>query len=220
MGWRVLASERFVHHADGMVRLVDDFTGLAPIGRLSFELEADRAGTWVAVARRPVLTPSGFVGFPGLGFTAQPVGKPAVRHRVRVSSDLYRPLYGAFPGPTSIEFDVHPYNTDHPPASPIPVPCPDIFLLPAAPYPFPREVPVLRGRVVDPAGDAVTDAFVVEGARERVLTDRRGVFSLPLRWIASGAFAWVDVVDRAGHTATVIVNVPSDLDREHLIPVS
>jgi hypothetical protein len=166
---------------------------------------------------RPVRSASGLITFPGIGRTANPSGKPPLRHRLLVRARMYEALYGPFPGPlTGLEFDAARYHDDRPPppASPRPT---SIFLLPSPLYPFPAETPLLRGRVVDAAGDRVAGALVAESTRERVLTTERGTFALPLRWISPGDIADVDVTDRAGTLKTVQVAVPDDLEDDILI---
>jgi hypothetical protein len=90
-------------------------------------------------------------------------------------------FYAPFPAPeTGREFLVPLYDDATPPPKPPALPL-TILLLPSAAYPFQPETPVLRGRLQDARGRPVAGALVVETTRERVLSDQRGVFALPLR---------------------------------------
>lgn len=217
----VLASERRLTIAQVAVELIDDYTGHGPIARVETILEASVGGQWTTVAHRRTETASGVVAFPGLGLTTRPTEKPTRLYRVLVSSDSYRPLYGAtYPvGQHGHEFTVRPWDHRNPPATLLGQPA-KIFLLPGSTYPRSQFVPTLYGRVEDPAGAPVLDALVEETTRERVLTDERGRFALPLRWVPNGVVVTIDARDHLGRLGQITVNVPADLGAGHVITVA
>jgi hypothetical protein len=191
------------------VRLLDDFTGKPPSSTVGVTLEADGgAAGWLRADHPPTFTPSGRVAFLGLGRTVNPTGKPVVRHRVSVRADGLLPLYGPAPDVEHVEFDVHPFDDAHRPAAPPALL--DVFMLPATDYAFPAEVLVARGRVVL-AGVPVARALVTFLNLERVLSDDRGEFALPLRWAARGTTIQIDAADGAGHVGGVSVAIPGGL---------
>jgi hypothetical protein len=217
IGWRRLAGEDLVLYSPLGLRLIDDLTGRAPIGRVGAVLEIDDGAGWRRVPRRPVITASHVLSFPGLGRSAG-TGVPASHYRVRLLPDLYRPEYRVTDD--GIEFDAPPYSDVEPPV-PLTAGAAEAVLLPAAHYPYPSHVPVLRGRVVDPAGEPVADALVPEGLRERVLTDERGAFSLPLRWVAGGVATPIQADDqRNARNGAILVTLPADLQQSQTITVS
>jgi hypothetical protein len=119
------------------------------------------------------------------------------------------PLYGPSPDVEQMEFDVPPFDDAHPPAvSAVPL---DIFLLPATDYVFPADVRVARGRVVRAGGAPAARALVTYVNLERVLTDDRGEFALPLRWAAKGTTVQIDAADGAGHVGGASVAIPGGL---------
>ena len=72
----------------------------------------------------------------------------------------------------------------------------------------------------DTAGGTVPDVLVTEGTRERVVTDSRGTFALPLRWVASGTTLVVDATDqRNGRIGTITINFPQDLRTSQTITI-
>jgi hypothetical protein len=146
------------------------------------------------------------------------VGRPARRFRIRLTADFYQPLYRA--SSEGIEFDAFPFNDANPPqviASQIQ----DAFLTPATNYPFQAHIPVLRGDVRDASGVRVADVLVMEGARERVLTDERGAFALPLRWAPKNGAVAINATDQRNNRAGAInINVPADLRNNHTIVIT
>jgi hypothetical protein len=128
---------------------------------------------------------------------------------MRVLAALYRPLYA--PGLDGFEFDAPPCNDAVAPA-PIALTPQSLVLLPASNYPFPAWVRVLRG-LVRHAGAPVANALVGQGATERVLTDSRGAFSLPLRWVPETGIIPIDATPPAGPGASVNVTLPAALSR-------
>ena len=59
------------------------------------------------------------------------------------------------------------------------------------------------------------------GVAERVATDSRGRFSLPLRWPALNGAIQIDASDhRTGRTGQITINLPAGLTGSHLIVIS
>jgi hypothetical protein len=183
------------------LRLIDDLTGKAPQGRVQVFLDAkDPYGNWLATGIKAVITAGGVLIYPGLERHANVTGLPARRYRVRLKAELYVPLYRR--NADGIEVDAFPYNDTHAPAMVKKLPD-DTILTPAPNYPFQDHIPVLHGIVEDTGGKPVADAMVTQGIKERVLTDGRGTFSLPLRWIKPNVNFVVDVAnERNGQTGT------------------
>ena len=201
------------------LRLVDDFTGTAPIGRVSVYLEAkDASGNWAATDVPATKTPSGVVTYPGLERHAVVTGLPSRRYRVRLDAEFYVPLYQR--NADGIEFDAFPYNDEHPPTT-VTTGSQDAVLTPATNYQIEGHVPVLRGVVVDSANAPVKNVLVTQGAKERVLTDTRGNFALPLRWVAANVAVPVDAVDeRTGRTGMLNIQLPGSLSKSQTIQIS
>ena len=179
------AERTFVRSPIGLLP-VDDFTGGAPVGWLRALLDRFEDGAWRPTDVRAVLTPRGVLAYPGLERRAN-ASAAAVRYRVRLEAEFYVPFYPPRPDgsdPEAFEFDADPYNETTQPAGQPPAPAPlrTALLLPAANYPFPPEVPVLRGVVLDASDKPVARATVRRGNKEQVLTNDRGAFALPLRW--------------------------------------
>lgn len=217
--WRVLPEERSELFSPIGLRLLDDFSGDGPLGRVQDALDIQEAsGVWRRTEIKSAPTDSGYLIYPGLERRSEVAGVPARRYRVRLACRFYRAHYRV--NADGIEFDAHPYNDTHPPAVVATGPQ-DTFLLPAADYPFPRHVRVLRGIVEDNLGNPVADVLVTEGVRERVLSDERGSFSLPLRWVAQATTVTIDAVDqRTAKTGSVNVTLPGGLATSHTIVIS
>lgn len=219
MSFTWLRSERHVVYSQIALRCIDEFTGgpsLCPLGvRLSFR---DSAGQWRDLDARPTRSPSGNLLFPGLGRSANFAAAPTVRHRVRIESEGYRPEY--LRTVDSIEFDVHPFDDSHAPAALAAAP-ETVLLLPSASYPFPTHVRTVRGRTVDSAGDPLGNVEVVHNLAERVLSDERGVFALPLRWAPLAGVVTLDATDhRSGRTGQITLTLPDDLPQGHTLTLS
>lgn len=219
MVWQAIAEERRMLYSPIGLRLVDDFTGRAPIGAVQAHLDLRRADmTWQPTEIAAVRTPSEVITYPGLGRSAHFALQPTFRYRVRLEAGFYRPDY--LLNQDAIEFDVHPYDDDNPPAVLANLPQ-DVFLMPAVNYPYPGHVRVLRGQVLDNAGDPAANVEVTEGAGEKVLTDERGCFSLPLRWPPLNAALQIDALDhRTGLSGQINVNLPADLSIGHIIVIN
>ncbi len=217
--WQQIPGERLTMYSPVGLNLIDDFSGANPVGRFEAELdEQDTAGDWHSTTIQAVRSLGNTLVYPGLGRTVETAVTPIRRYRVRLASRFYRADY--LMNDDGIEFDVHPYNDDTPPAV-IPNQPVDVFLLPSASYPFPGHVRVLRGEVVDNLGDPVANVEVVEGARERVLTDARGEFALPLRWPALSGPVQIDAVDhRTGRNGSINATLPADLAHSNTITIN
>lgn len=209
MPYRVLAGETRLLYSPIGLRLVDEFTGAGPLGRVRAMLDRQNdAGDWQKTDVRPVVTSSGVLTYPGLERRAEPASLPPRRYRVRIEADFYRPFYGALL--EGIEFDAFPYNDTTPPATVATMPQTEL-LMPSSAYPFQPHVRVLRG-VVMHAGAPVANVLVSQGGLERVLTDERGTYALPLRWATEGLPFLVDALDqRTGQTGAKPITLPHDL---------
>lgn len=191
------------------LRLRDDFSGDAPTGKVTLHLDVRDGSTWREVDRQPVRTPSDVFAYPNLERHAMPIGLPARRYRVRIDAKFYRASHLRMND--GIEFDAFPGNDDVPPSA-FATQVMTELLLPNVNYPFPTHVPVLRGVVTDVSGDPVANVLVREGIRETVLTDERGQYALPLRWVTPAVPAPVDAEDlRTGRTDTQLILLPSSL---------
>jgi hypothetical protein len=223
------------------LRLIDDFTGNAPIEPIRVHLElGDGNGGWRATDIKALPTLSGILSYPGLERRADVVGKPPRRYRVKLKADFYRPFYRMIPaGPViglpyyretadGIEFDAFPYNDANPPTDysvnppkEIKTQARDVKLAPADNYPFAAYCRVLRGKVVDSTEKPVVDVEVKRGNTERVLSGEQGTFALPLRWSPNGLAIPIDAIDhRTGRTGTINVTLPQALSRSQKIVLS
>ena len=205
------------------LRLVDEITGSTPFGSVNATIDQrEAAGNWRETTFKAVMTPGGTLTFPQIERHHDPVG-PSRRYRCRIEALFYRPLYLSVQD--GIEFDAFPYNDTNPPANfPAPpnLPLPqDVVLTPASNYPFPPNIPVLRGRIVDANQKAVSNALVNQGVQERVLTDLRGTFALPLRWVAVNTAVPIDATHpRTGRTGTRNITIPQDLGQNIEIQIN
>jgi hypothetical protein len=210
MSWTAIVGEPRTLYSQIGLRLIDEFIGDRPPYRVAARLSyQDSAGEWHVLPTRAVRTPAGSVCFPGLGRSASFATAPIVRHRVQLISDFYRPEY--LRTVDALEFDIHPYNDDHAPAV-LPATPQAALLLPSAAYPFATHLRVVRGSTRDAGGGAIANVEVLAGASERVLSDERGVFALPLRWPALTGSVVLDAIDhRTGRTAQLTLTLPQDL---------
>jgi hypothetical protein len=221
--WRMLADERTGLYSPVALRLIDEITGRAPVGWVRPRLDAsDGAGGWRETDIKAVISPAGVVAYPGLERRAEVLGQPPRRYRVRIEAQFYLPLFRA--AQDAVEFDAYPYNDVTPPQnlSQILATQPQgVILTPAPHYRFPGHIPLLRGDVQDTAGATVPDVLVTEGTRERVVTDSRGTFALPLRWATSGTAPIIDATDlRSGRTGTISIQFPQDLRTSQTITIA
>jgi len=220
--WRVQPGERSELYSPIGLRLLDEMTGARPIGRVQAFLDVRDGAGWRATDIREVRTPGGVVAYPGLERRADVTGPPR-RYRVRLTADFYRPFYPTTPF-DGFRFTAFPWNDTNPPRR-IPRLPANVRLAPSPGYPFPTFVPVLRGRVVDVAGDPVADAEVrflrVLQVLARVLSDDRGEFALPLQLAAFGESLTIATVHNlTGQTGQINVILPDDLGKSQTITIS
>ena len=201
------------------LRLVDDLTGTTPRGRIDVYLDArDAGGNWTGTDVEAVKTASGVVTYPGLERHANVAGLPSRHYRVRLQAEFYIPLYQR--NSDGIEFDAFPFSDEKPPSTLV-TGTQDAVLTPAPNYQIEGHIPVLRGVVVDSTNKPVSNAMVTQGAKERVLTDSRGTFALPLRWVAQNLATPVDAADeRTGRTGTISIQLPGSLSKSQKIQIS
>jgi hypothetical protein len=207
--WRASSQRGFLTGCPVALRLLDEFTGAGLIGDAELKLDFEDGASWRPSNVAVVRSAGGMYVYPGLGRHADPTSVPSVRVRVRIVAEFYRPAYAA--DAAGLEYLVPTYNDTTPPAF-VPVMPESVFLLPASNYPFPGHVRVLRGTVRRSSDStALADARVSAGV-ERVLTDERGAFSLPLRWQAlSGPVAVLAEHLGTGLSNTVNVPLPAAL---------
>lgn len=219
MTWLSLATETWQLYSQIGLKLVDEFTGQAPGYPVFSGLEyQDGAGAWRAVRREAVVTPGGVISYPALGRSAQAATQPVLKHRVLLCSEFYRPDY--LVDKDGIEFDIHPYDDDNPPAVIPPIPQ-TVLMIPNTRYPYPGHVRLVRGVVRDSGGDPVANVEVSQGAHERVLTDERGAFTLPLRWPTLNAVVSLDAIDhRTGRNGSLNIILPGDLFQGHIFTIT
>jgi hypothetical protein len=200
------------------LRLVDDLTGAAPIGSVQATLDIRNAdGSWQQTDIQDVRTLSGIVTYPGLERHANIAGLQIRQYRIRLTAAVYLPLYRVLSA--GIQFRADPYNETNPPAH-ITGMTIGTFLLPAPNYPFPTNVPVVRGLVVDAANKPVPDVLVEQSNKERALTDARGSFALPLRWAQPGVPIAIDATDqRTGRHGSLDVQLPGALRQSQTIAI-
>lgn len=201
------------------LRLIDDLTGNAPIGRMEVVLERqDGAGAWKDTKIAAVITASGTVTYPGLERHSDATGQLPKQFRVRLRPQFYVPLYQR--NQDGILCTAFPYDNSHPPQTIKKIPD-DTILTPAPNYPFQGHVRVAHGVVVDHAGKPVPNAVVTQGLKERVLTDQRGSFALPLRWVQPNTLVPIDAVnERNAQTGTTTIHFPQDLVKNITIQIN
>jgi hypothetical protein len=214
--WQAIPDERRALFSPIGLRLVDDFAGVAPFGLLRVLLDRQTAsGGWEPTAIEGVRTLSDTIIYPGLGRSAHAGVELPSRYRVRVGADHLLPFY--LRESDGIEFDAEAWDDVTPPTVVPSVPL-NLFLLPAPAYPFPTHVRVLRGTIIGPGGDPAPFVEVTAGANERVLSDSRGSFALPLRWPAYDVAIDVFANDiRTGASGQITVNLPAALGSGQLI---
>ena len=219
VSWQVIPEERLTLYSPVGLLLRDDFSGTAPAGRVRARLDVrDAALVWHETEVAEIRTPREIVTYPGLGRSAHAATQPVFRYRVRIEADFYRPDY--LMNLDGVEFDVHPYDDQAPPAV-VPATPQTVVLLPGPTYPFARHVRVVRGVVQDAAATPVANVEVTAGPQERTLTDERGQFALPLRWPALVAVVQVDALDhRTGQSGTINVTLPADLGSGRTITIT
>ena len=216
--WQVITAERRMLYSPIGLRLIDDFTGLSPVGAVRAFLDRQTAAGWETTSIKAVRTPSDALIYPGLGRSATAALQPPTHCRVRIEADFYRPDY--LLNNDAIEFDVFPYDDITPPAVIATLPQ-NVFLLPTPAYGFADHVRVLRGQVTDAAARPVANVEIMFGATERAASDERGRFALSLRWPALTGAIQIDASDhRTGRTGQINVNLPADLAGGNVIVIS
>lgn len=217
-GWQVLAAARRVTYCPVALALRDEFTGGNPVTEPELLLDRQVGTQWLPSGIPPVRTGAGIFVWPGLGRSFDPAAAPLARVRARIALAHQIPLYRA--ADDGIEFDVPAYNDANSPAVSTLMPQ-IVLLLPGPSYPFSRNLRVLRGRVLDPGGEPVSDALLVADGVERAMSGSGGAFSLPLRWQPSGGNVAIDVTHpRSGMAALVAATLPADLAGSFDITVS
>ncbi|HYP32521.1 MAG TPA: carboxypeptidase-like regulatory domain-containing protein [Burkholderiaceae bacterium] len=216
-GWQELTSERGRLFSPIGLRLVDDFTSRSAQGRLRAWIDRQVSpGVWAPTDLAAVFTPSGAITWPGLGRLRDPLFAAPRRYRARVSAERYRPAY--LESADGVEFDAPPWNDENDP-NPVTRGSTDLYLYPAPTYDFPTWVRVLRGFVQDAQGAPVANVKVHLSNAERVLSDERGVFALPLRWATNGQL--IDAVDaRGGRSGQRTLSLPADLQASVTITIA
>jgi len=219
MNWLALNNEQWLLYSQIGLRLVDEFTAKPLKYPVSTTLEyQDSVGEWHTVKRDPVVTPNGLISYPSLGRSDHTASQPVLRHRVLLHSDFYRPDY--LLNSDGIEFDIYPYDDFSPPAV-IPTHPQTVLMFPSTVYAYPNHLRLVKGLVQDSLGDPVANVEVSEGTRERILTDKRGAFTLPLRWPANNASVMLDALDhRSGRNDSININLPDDLYQGHTFTIT
>jgi hypothetical protein len=217
--WRASPVDRRVVYSPVGFRLIDDLTGAAPLGAVRCALFiADAPNQFRLTDLQPVRSVSGILIFPGLGRTSAVAGQTPRHYRAVLAADFYRPFYAA--QQDGVEFDAPPFYDDQPPPQPAGL-AQDVVLVPATNYPFPPYLRVLRGTVNDVTGKVVVNAEVSRGNTERVLSDERGCFALPLRLEANNTAIVIDATDhRSGKQGQIQVTLPADLGKNQVITVN
>jgi hypothetical protein len=222
-GWQLATDERSVRFSPAWFRLVDELTGLAPFERVHVRVDQRDVTGWRSIDVPTIVTAAGMVAFPGLERRRETAGVAPGHYRLKVDAEFYRPLYRE--QADGVTFEAAPHNDEVQPPAPSRT---DLFLLPSVTYPYSAHIRTLRGIVQDQSGAPVEDGLVSTQAQiglrtrlDRTLTDGRGAFALPLRWVALGSTASVSCIDRRRQRgATITVNFPDDVGQNRLITIS
>lgn len=216
--WQVITGARRVAFAGIALDLRDEYAVTAAFGDIRLTIDLQDGADWHETTFRPVRNPGGIYVYTGIGRHVDPAVTAQFRVRVRIEAEFYRPGFQAVDD--AIAFDVPTYNDDVPPAfSPL---IPEtVLMLPTAGYPFPGHVRRVRGRILDVPGTPMANALVEADGVERVISDERGAFTLPLRWQAPAGVVNVVVAHpRSGLGAHEVFNLPGDLAGNHDITVT
>lgn len=202
------------------LELVDDFTAGPPLGKIEATLSRKDGNDWIPLDVKPIRTLSGLLVYPGLGRHPFPVnGEPKRSFRIQLQAEFYRGCmlvsHAIVPPSRGIAFAAPAFNDGAPPPKPVRA---RAFLLPAPNYPYPVETPVLRGKVVVNLAtkQPVVDAVVADDNRQRVLSDERGEYALPMRFAAPGAPIPIDVT-KGAIARSITVKFPDDFGKNKFI---
>lgn len=225
-----LTVERRITRSPIWIRAFDGFSGRRIAGGLEVTLKREEEGRWEKAVERPTFTSSGDIAFLGLGRAREPESIGTRPYLVKVNAIGYRtdyplrpppppPLLPPPPGDGLLAYVVA-WRPDRPPVAAAVLS--SLPLRPAASYPFPPGTPLLNGLVQDAANEPVKDAHISAavpalGVVEHVLTDERGWFRLPLRWMSGPT---IIAAAKAGLVGNKQVNVPADLSSTHVITIS
>lgn len=197
--------------AGAAAALVDDQTGGFPVGTPTVRIEVQKSATeWLPVAIEPVITNLGTYVFPKLEKRGDARNQLLRKYRLLVEAPGYTPYYRF--DREGVVLDVYPFDDNVEPTVP-PVRPEIIALYPARDYPF-GNAPVIHGEV-KLAGAPVRNALV-ECNGDRVLTDKKGEFTLPMGR-SPAQLVLVDASDNAGHTQSIPVTVPQGLGQFYTI---
>jgi hypothetical protein len=215
-----LSTEHAVAASPVWLRLIDMFTGQAPAGRVSIQIERREGNQWLAAGIPYELKPNGDLAFVNLGRV--PRGQAGIQREYRVTATVAQAITETAAGAPSMVFTITTWSPDAPPATP---PIRQIRCYPAPDYRFGPSVPVASGTVTEqgtgaPVGRArvrVTETVLGNTLVEEVRTNDEGWFRVPLRW-SSGA---TDIdADRSGASGSATINVPADLGSVVSITIS
>lgn len=227
--FQLLGGEERRTYSSVALKLVDSLTGGKLTGKVQTRVEIDDAGSWRPTEGKPIITASGVLIFPELGFRGNPAIHAVTRYRFSIESEYYRPEYQhANDGKVVL---VHPYNHDTTLADlpGLPRAPKDLLMLPSTAYPFPGYIPVVRGLVLDQATNRPVENAKISASRnnpgsnpltadpvQEVLTDKRGAFSLPVPEAAQGVPLQLINLDinaddvRGGRAGTGLIALPDD----------
>jgi hypothetical protein len=213
--------ESSVLYAGLGVELIDGYSGVAPLGWVRVELDVDEgSGVFRPIAAPQAVTAGGITWFPWLERHRDARGRAPRTYRVRVAAQFYVAEYSY--DRLGLEFLVAPYDDTTPPLVP-PQPL-RVRLLPSTNYPFAAAVPVLRGKIVDPANEPVPLARVrwldLALPTDRVLSDADGEFDLPMRRAPLGTAVVVAADHSSGTNGSVSVQLPQDLSVYQTIQIT
>jgi hypothetical protein len=206
----ILLDRRLIAFSQIGLRLVDDFTGQAPFGQIETYLDIRNGnGNWQETNIQPQETPTSILTYPNLERHADATGLATRVYRVRLECEFYQPEYLAVSD--GFEFDVIPFSDESLPALQ-PGSLRNINLLPASNYPHSNLIPVLRGVVENTNGIKLKNVLVFHSLLERVITDERGEFGLPLRIGVTAGPVTIDAAEqRTGRTGSITITFPKDL---------
>lgn len=236
---RLVPVERSVLYSPAWFIPFDDHARRVRSAGVTVELDRWTDDGWVPQDTVAVRTPSAAIAYPGLGRRADASAARPERHRARFAAAGYQPLYPADDEPFSaglggVEFLVHPYDDDSPPA--VQTAPRLVRLLPGVSFPYPPGLRTVHGVVLDAGTRApVANALVEARGRtsrdgvpwhERTLSDATGAFRLALRWegekadehAAEETFL-LQATERPGRTGSLTVRLPQDADGRHVIEI-